>query len=69
MAFSWQINIRLLKGALEENSNQEVYEESTEEDTKNSSRTKRSKGTSWLHGNIFQKVFMQKNFLLGETKK
>ena len=69
MTFTQQINLRLLKGTFEENSNQEVYEGSTEEDTNNSSRTKQSKGTSWLHGNIFQKVFMQKNFLLGETTR
>ena len=53
MAFTPQINLRLLKGTFEENSNQEVYEGSTDEDTKNYSRTKRSKGTSWLHGNHF----------------
>ena len=55
MAFTQQINLRLLKGTLEENSNQEVYKGSTEEDTNNSSRTKRSKGTSWLHGKHFPK--------------
>ena len=51
MVFTQQINPRLLKGSLDENSNQEVYEGSTDEGTKNYSRTKRSKVTSWLHGN------------------